>query len=644
MCGIGGWFGTTEFPPSAAATMGACIHHRGPDAGSFRSWPGATLVHRRLSIIDLTPAGVQPLANEDGSVWTVYNGEIYNHHELRHGLEARGHRFHSRADSEVLPHLYADEGIGFLPSLRGMFAFAIYDANRQRLLLARDRFGIKPLYYAVLPQAIAFASELHALRSLPGLDLDIDLQALYDYTALTYIPAPATFFKGIRALEPGFYVEAEGVGESFRYRIGRYHSWTLRPRRDLSPADATRTAARLLDTAVRAQLESDVPIAALLSGGIDSSLVSAAAQVALAPARLRTYNVRFADAAYDETWAARMVANHIGSEHETLDFDEGAGTWGQITGLLRHAGQPFADTSMFAVHAVSRLMRQHVTVALSGDGGDEAFGGYDLYWQLERLARLRKIRSPLLHVAAAVLWGAGAVDGKYMRWSSRVSELTRDDATVVSSLFRWVRDPELHKLLPDLRVQPVRRLFEKAWEHDLGVGASDIERLSAHATEVNTRLVLPNDFLFKVDIASMREGLEVRVPMLDERLFELGLSLPHRLKVQQRKGKAVLRALARLQLPPAVAEKPKRGFGAPLDKWVSLEFRERLRDTVTASSPVSRFYDPRLYLPLIERFCSQSPASGAMSRQGLYQRVILLLAVHLTLEDIAASSRIGALG
>ena len=632
MCGVAGWFGVLPFGEKLAVRMGECLRHRGPDAEGIRSWPEATLVHRRLSIIDLTPTGEQPLANEDGTVWTVFNGEIYNHHALRDDLEGRGHRFRGRSDSEVLPHLYEESASAFLPRLRGMFAFAIYDAPKRRLLLARDRFGIKPLFYAPLPGGLAFASEIRALFDIPGVDLNVDRQALYDYTALTYVPAPATFYRGIRALEPGCFIEAEGAGDQFRYQVRRYHQWSIRPRADLSLGAAVDEAETRVARAVRSQLESDVPIGSLLSGGIDSSLVTAAAQEALAPAKLRTFNVRFPDASYDETWAAEAVASHVHSEHETFDFDLGGGSWDLITGLLEHAGQPFADTSLFAVNAISRLMRKRVKVALSGDGGDEAFGGYDLYWQLERFARLRRLPSPVIGAGAMALRVAGIADAKYNRWSDRLGELTDGDTSIIAGLFRWVRDEELHELLPDLKVDPVRRLFEKSWSHEFPAGANAIERLSAHATEVNVRLILPNDFLFKVDVGSMRESLEIRVPMLDEDLFELGLSLPHRLKVEKRTGKIVLRELARRQLPQAVANKPKWGFGVPLDRWVSDDFLVRLRDTITSRSPIAQFYDPRAYMPLIEAFCSRDATFGRISREGLYQRVILLLSAHLTLE------------
>lgn len=644
MCGIAGWFGALPFSEAHAEEMAHRLRHRGPDAKGIRRWPRATLIHSRLSIIDLTPTGEQPMSEETGRIWTVFNGEIYNHHELRNELESHGHRFRGRSDSEVLPHLFEEGDARFLPKLRGMFAFATYDTVRQRLLLARDRFGIKPLFYTVLAGGVAFASEVRALLCLPGIDVRVDLQALYDYTALTYIPAPQTFYKGIRVLEPGCALEAELVGSEFRHHLLRHHSWVVCPDPSRSISSAVDEADRLVSASVRAQLESDVPIGSLLSGGIDSSLVSAAAQQALAPEKLHTFNVRFPDAAYDETWAARMVAESIGSQHETLDFEAGSGTWDEVCGLLGHAGQPFADTSMFAVNAVSRLMRRHVKVALSGDGGDEAFGGYDLYWQLNNLARLRAAPGALI---VAGRWGtrvAGMAWPRCAQWADRLDDFVGGDETqIIGSLFRWVRDEELHALLPDLGVQPIRRHFEKQWEHQLPRGASAIERLSAHATEVNARLVLPDDFLFKVDMASMRQSLEVRVPMLDEELVRLGMSLPHQLKASRRTGKIVLRALAARKLPEPVAKKPKWGFGVPLDTWLGSDFRERLRETLLASrTPVADYYDPKAYRPIIEAFCDRREPA-AISRQGLYQRVTMLLAVHVTLAALPSNRVTGTM-
>jgi asparagine synthase (glutamine-hydrolysing) len=620
---------------SLAMRMVDALRHRGPDAHGIWSVPEATLVHTRLSIIDLSPAGGQPMANEDGTVWTVFNGEIYNHRELRQRLEACGHKFKGRSDGEVLAHLYEEEGAEFVAKLRGMFALAIYDTRNRLLFLARDRFGIKPLFYAPGRHRLAFASEIKALLELPGIDRQPDRQAIYDFAALSYIPAPETFYVGIRALQPGEILEARLDGHRVSWNTRTYHQWAITQDPTITLDQAADRADTLVTAAVRRQIESDVPLGALLSGGIDSSLVSAAAQAVLSE-ELRTFNVRFSESEYDETWAAVAVAKHIQSCHQTLDMDSVRGTWAHITRLLLHAGQPFADTSLFAVDAVCRLMRQHVTVALSGDGGDEGFGGYDLYWQLARIARLQTLPILALHGASVVLVPMAWFGLVPKRYPQRFRELAgADDTSIIQDLFCWVRREEHRNLCRDTHLLPIRRLFEPQWERHLVPGDSRLERLSAHATEVNVRLSLANDFLFKVDIASMRESLEVRVPMLDEDLFAFGLSLPHKLKVNGRTCKRVLRAVARNKLPSTVANKPKWGFGIPVDTWVDADFKARLRETLLGpTGRLSEFFRPEIYRPIVEAFCQDSPLSH-ISRQGLYQRAMMLLSVQLATDPHA---------
>jgi asparagine synthase (glutamine-hydrolysing) len=588
-------------------------------------------MHTRLSIIDLSPTGAQPMANEDGTVWTVFNGEIYNHLELRRQLEARGHVFKGHSDTEVLPHLYEEEGSEFVRKLRGMFALAIYHTRTRTLLLARDRFGIKPLFYAPVTEGLIFASEIRALLELPGIDDRPDRQAIYDFTALFFIPAPETFYTGIRALQPGEMLEARLDAHEVSYKRRTYHQWAIAPNPTMTLAQAEDRTAELLMTAVRPQMESDVPLGTLLSGGIDSSLVSVAAQATLND-QLRTFNVRFTEQEYDETWAAVAVAQHIGSRHETLDMDDILGTWDYITGLLLHAGQPFADTSLFAVNAACRLMRRHVTVALSGDGGDEGFGGYALYWRIASITRWQTLPITVWRgasVALAPLERLAVIPARLPQWLRHLAGA--DNTSIIQNLLCWVREEEHRRLWQGMNVLPVRRLFEPQWEHYLQPSASRLERLSAHATEIYTRLLLPNDFLFKVDTASMRESLEVRVPMLDEELFAFGLSLPHSLKVKGQTCKRVLRAVAQRWLPPTVSSKSKQGFGIPVDRWVNSDFKMRLRDALLGpSSRLPEFFRPEAYQPMLEAFCEGRPYPG-ISRQGLYQRAIMLLSVHLVL-------------
>jgi asparagine synthase (glutamine-hydrolysing) len=632
MCGIGGWIGHQSDAHELAGRFVGALHHRGPDGYGVWTTAEASLVHTRLSIIDLSETGKQPLSNEDGTIWCVFNGEIYNHRKIRQRLEEAGHRFKGHSDSEILPHLYEEEGAQFVELLRGMFSIAIYDTRTKALVLARDRFGIKPLFYAPLPDGLVFSSEINALRQVPKIDLTIDRQAVYDYAALFYIPAPETFYKGIRALDAGEILEASLEAHSVNWKTRRYYQWSIAPNFELSIDQAVHEAEGLLITAVQRQMESDVPLGSLLSGGIDSSLVSVAAQQA-AGGSLRTFNVRFADHEYDETWAAHAVAKHIRSQHTTLDMDGDRGTWDHICGLLLHAGQPFADTSLFAVNAVSRLMRQHVTVALSGDGGDEGFGGYNHFWQIERILNLQKLPSLLLRAGVLGLKPLAQLGVIPSPLPQRLRSLVEaDDVGIVRDLFCWIRGDELRRLCVDHdKVDPIRRVFEPKWAHHLPLKASRTERFSALLSEINLRLALTNDYLFKVDTASMKESLEVRVPMLDEDLIAFGLSLPHSLKVRGKTAKRVLRGVAQTQLPPEVANKPKWGFGVPVDRWVETDFKVALRDRLLGtSSRLPEYFRREVYAPLVEAFCADK-SYPSVSRQGLYQRVIMLLSVELYL-------------
>jgi len=631
MCGIAGWIGPMSNSLDLICALVQSLRHRGPDAQDYKLWPDASLVHTRLSILDRSSSGAQPMANEDGSIWTVFNGEIYNHAELRQDLITKGHKFRGRSDTEILPHLYEEEGAGFVHRLRGMFAFAIFDTKAKKLLLVRDRFGIKPLFYSPEKGFLAFASEINALRLIPGIDLRPDPQAIYDFAALFYIPAPETFFKGIKALEPGCLLEARCEEGRVRWKTRSYHKWTVAPNPELSLEQAVERADELIHLAVDRQMESDVPLGSLLSGGIDSSLVSAAAQ-RMCSEGLRTFNVQFPDRDYDETWAARAVAKHIKSQHETLSIQDAAGTWESVTSLLRHAGQPFADTSLFALDSICKQMRRYVTVALSGDGGDEAFGGYDIFWRAGWIARSQVLPPIFWDGAAAMLQVPARLGAVPSRLLGRFPEFSdADDPAIVQGLSCWIRGEEHRRFCRSNDLLPVRRHFERQWECYLPRKASRTERLSALATEVNFRLTLPGDFLFKVDTASMRESLEVRVPMLDEDLVEFGLTLPHTLKVNGWIGKRVLRGVAARRLPKKVASKKKWGFGIPVDRWVNTEFLGKLRETVMGrSSLLPEFFDPGAYSPWIEAFCAGQQHPN-VSRAGLYQRAILLLAVDQAL-------------
>jgi asparagine synthase (glutamine-hydrolysing) len=389
---------------------------------------------------------------------------------------------------------------------------------------------------------------------------------------------------------------------------------------------------------VARQLESDVKLGAQLSGGIDSSLVVAAAQERLGS--LSTFSVQFADPHYDETWAATAVARHVNSRHEVLQMGPGHGDWNHVVSLLQAAGQPYRDTSLFAANEVSALMRQRVTVALSGDGGDEAFGGYAPFTHLNRIARFRRLPSLVGRGAVAGARGLARFGALGPRVPDHLQSLVSGrDAGIVQHLMCWVRQPEQHRLLPELDVLPVSRHFEPMWQLHSSPELTPVDRLSARFTEAKTRLALPNDYLFKVDLASMRHGLEIRVPLLDEQLFEYALRLPHRLKASGREGKLVLRSVAARRLPRAVARKAKHGFGVPVDSWMADAARDAAADRAASQQRRDRGSTARC----MHR--SRSPSaerrdSPGISREGLHQRVMMLLSVELSLQ--ASRRRTGA--
>ncbi len=638
MCGFAGrfhWEGLAAMP-GWTERASRLLAHRGPDGSGLYRDERCELVHRRLALIDLSPTGQQPMANEDESVWVAYNGEIYNHRELRTELSAKGHRFRGTSDTEVLVHLYEELGEHLVERLRGFFAFALYDRPRRRLLLARDRFGVKPLFWTRLPEALAFASEIKALTALPGFTPGIDRQACYDFLGLGYVPEPATGFAGVFALPRGttLVFGAEGV------RCERYHALAARAEAHRSlPETVEALAGRLLDSVGR-QSVADVPVAALLSGGIDSSLIVAAPQRALGTAAT-TFSVRFPDASHDETPAARSVASHCGTAHHVIEQDDRDLSPGTILGLLRHFDQPFADTSFLPTYWVARAVRERgIICALSGDGGDEAFGGYARFWRANRLALLMHapawVRRTL--VATGDSLSAATRDwGRQLAKATRLASAGRvDTAPLLAGLANYLSEEQKAELVvAEARegLQPSWRLFDGY----LPRGGCGLEELSRRMTETLFAVSLPSDMLRKVDMMSMRASIEVRVPLLDEDVVGLGLTLPHRLKTDGRRGKLVLRGLARRWLPEDVALRPKHGFTVPLDAMVPPALHAAARDLLCTSGARTRpMVNARLVDGWVDGFAARrdgSSAGGTISREGLHRRVMSLLSLELWLRD-----------
>jgi len=637
MCGIAGRFHPSRLAPEPgwATRASALLAHRGPDGEGHWEDERCDLVHRRLALIDLSPTGAQPMSNEDGAVLVVYNGEIYNYRALTAELKARGHRFRSTSDTEVLVHLYEDEGERMVSRLRGIFAFAIYDRRRGRLFLARDRFGVKPLFFTVQDGEWAFASEMKALLALPGFRPEIDRQACYDFLGLGYIPEPATGFANIQALPRGSCLTVSRQGHHLR----EYERIAAHPDRGRTLADAVTAASGSLLTAVGAQSVADVPVAALLSGGIDSSLVVAAHGRATGQATT-TFNVRFPDRTHDETTTALTVSAHCGTNHHTIDLSDTALTADAILDLLRHFDQPFADTSFLPMYWISRAVRDRgIICTLSGDGGDEAFGGYASFWRANRLMRLMQL--PRWVAAAAQATGRGLT--RWTRdWGRQVSKAVRlahagraDSAVLLAGLANYLSEEQKGALvLPAARegLLAVHRHFNGHQPR----GVSDLEELSRRLTETLFVVGLPSDMLRKVDMMSMRASIEIRVPMLDEELVAQGLSLPHALKTDGRTGKLVLRELAARWLPRPVVAHPKHGFTVPLDVMVPEQVHAALDDLLLSPAARTRgLLDIAQVAAWLRQFraARHGARGGGISRAGLYQRVFMVLSLELWLRQ-----------
>ena len=642
MCGLAGRFHADRLPVADgwAARANHLLAHRGPDgSGHFRD-ERCELVHRRLALLDLSPTGAQPMTNETGDVQIVFNGEIYNHRALRAGLESRGHVFRSTSDTEVLVHLYEERGEHFVEQLRGIFAFGLYDARRRRLVLGRDRYGVKPLFYAFAGNQIVFGSEIKAITAVPGFVPELDRQAVCDFLGLGYIPEPATGFANIHALPPASILVDSPDGR----RLESYYILAAEPEsyRRL-PETVTALKDKLL-TAVQSQSMADVPVAALLSGGIDSSLVVAAHARATGE-RTTTFNVRFPDKTHDETPAALSVAAHCGTDHQVIELRDYALTPDGLLGIIRHFDQPFADTSCIPMFWVSRAIREHgIICTLSGDGGDEAFGGYSRFWRMNSLARL--MRLPNWTRRAALRVGQALSDrtqdlGRQLAKAVAFADAGRQDSAILlAGLANYLTEDQKAKLLLPLAASdmlPVYRHFNSYRP----AGVTDIEELSRRMTETLFTVSLPSDMLRKVDMMSMRASIEVRVPLLDEEVVDLGMKLPHRLKTDGNEGKLVLRALAREWLPKPIARHPKHGFSIPLDVMTGRRIHSMLGDLLLGGDArVGWFLNRALIRDWLGKFRyageangSSNGRGGAISREGLYQRVFTLLSLETWMRD-----------
>lgn len=577
MCGIAGFF-LPQRPADEARVRMMCdqIRHRGPDDEGFHVQDGCAIGMRRLSIIDLS-TGHQPMSNEDGTVWVVFNGEIYNYQELRRDLIARGHRFRTNSDTETLVHLYEEHGTAGFEKLRGMFAYALWDSRQRSLHLVRDRFGKKPLYYAALPEGLYFGSELKCLR-VAGVPLEVDPEALQLFFQFSYIPDPLSPFRSVRKLMPGCWIRYDADG---RVHTGRY--WKMPPpTEDETGFNAPEMCGRLRETfdeAVRLRMIADVPLGAFLSGGIDSSCVVASmSRQSREP--VKTFSIGFAESAFNELPYAAAVARQYKTDHHEIMVKPDS--VGLTSKLVRHFDEPFGDSSAIPTYIVSEFAVQHVKVALSGDGGDEVFGGYPRFADIARYRRLDYVPGPVLGLLDRVAERLpyGAYGKNYLHMISRPNGLERYFEANYAPYFLRQRLLQPQWMLP----ADGEYLYRTFSDCLLPGGASTLSQALYWEATAN----LPGDMLVKVDRTSMANSLEVRCPLLDSEVADLAARIPNAWKIRNGRGKyLMIQALGEL-LPPELLNRPKMGFGVPLAAWFRSELREMLVDHLTSSAFLAR--------------------------------------------------------
>jgi asparagine synthase (glutamine-hydrolysing) len=583
MCGIAGimGFAGAAVREEELRSMCAALNHRGPDGEGIYLAQEAGLGMRRLSIIDLE-TGDQPVCNEDGSVWVVFNGEIYNFAELRRGLETRGHRFTTRTDTEVIVHLYEERGRRCVDALRGMFAFAVWDEKRRELLLARDRLGIKPLYYTEAGGRLVFASELKAILQVAGVERRIDWASFGHYLTSLTTPATASILAGVRKLPPGHLLSASPARD---LEIERYWEVVFAPEHGRSQEWFAERLGGLLEEAVRLHLVSDVPLGAFLSGGIDSSAV-VATMARLVPRPVKTFSIGFADQEFSELPYAARVARALGTEHRELVLEPDV--LSIIDDLAWHLDEPFGDSSAIPTYMVSKLAAEEVTVVLSGDGGDELFAGYDKYvveGHERRTARF--VPGPLRRAMALVAseLPEGVRGRNTLRHFSLPGPERYLDAQTLfrrEALLRLVR-PEIAELVA--ASDPWQSELDRL-RHSHGHWLSELQGLDIGG-------YLPLDILTKVDRMTMAHSLEARPPLLDHVLVEFAATIPPELQLQDGVTKAVFKRSMRGLLPDDVIDRRKHVFAIPLGRWFRGRLESFARDLLLSASSRSReIFDP----------------------------------------------------
>jgi asparagine synthase (glutamine-hydrolysing) len=600
MCGICGKLSLIGEPVDrvSLSAMCAALVHRGPDDEGIRVFGPAGLAQRRLSIIDLSPAGVAPLSNEDGTVWATLNGEIYNFQVLRAELSARGHRFRTATDTEVLVHLYEEHGDGCIPRLDGMFALALWDVRRQRLLAARDRLGKKPFYYTKTSGALVFASSIAALLTDPSVTREPNYPAIDDFLTWQYVPSPETAFAGIFKLPAAHFLTC---GPNGQLDVHRYWQPPLAPAGRRVPSDTREIEEELLERlrgAVRRRMVADVPVGAFLSGGIDSSAI-VALMSEMTDRPVKTFAIGFEEAEFNELPYARELAHRYGTEHH--EFIVRPDATSMLPELVRQYGEPFADASALPTYYLSKLTREHVTVALSGDGGDENFGGYENYRIVSSWARADALpagarRAVNAGVASLLDW---LPEHSTTRRAGRASEMlaadTADRFRLQSSILKPAEKRAAYTENFQALLGAPRRRGPAAGAFP--PGADPLAWMMWH----DLQFYLPDCLMVKVDVASMASSLEVRAPMLDHHFVEFAAGIPSSLKRNGGEGKVILKRALAPVVPATTLNRPKRGFGVPLRRWFDSELLGLLRGTLLDDRARRRnLFNPSFVVRLID--------------------------------------------
>jgi asparagine synthase (glutamine-hydrolysing) len=612
MCGISGFLVGHEPPPARELearlwAMIAMLRHRGPDDEGVWTDGRAGLAHARLSIIDTTPAGHQPMGCADASVWITYNGEVYNFAELQKELAALGYPFRSRSDTEVIVNGWHAWGPKVLSRLRGMFALAIWDRRARQLTLARDRLGKKPLYYSASRNQLLFGSEIKALLAWPGTGRACDLGAIDRYLSFGYVPAPDTAFVGIHKLPAAHYlsVETHPDGHLREPKLVRY--WSLPKiggsRRSVPVEELRRELIAQLEEAVRLRLVSDVPLGAFLSGGIDSSAVVATmARLGCGP--VKTFSIGFSEQSYDETRYARMVAERYATDHREMVVEPDAVA--VLPRLVWHYGEPFADPSAIPSYYLAELARREVTVALNGDGGDECFFGYPRYKAMRRLSRLGATPGWSRNVLQALLGMAPPRAQRQLKLP-RIRALLRapgeNPGRGYTAALGWFTEDDKEDYYGEAMREQLRRADLDFLEPYFGEASG----LAAGANRADIHTYLPDDLLVKVDVASMAHGLEARSPLLDHVFVEWAVGLPERLKLARGVSKALFKSAMAPHLPADVVYRPKMGFSCPIDHWLRNELKDLAYDALGSHNATRRnLFRPTHVRRLLDEHCDMT--------------------------------------